>query len=1746
MAQGFVLNISKQMLDRLDVADAKIKQLATTSEQAQQRIVAAFQQMSTQGVQAFINKLQEAQRIMGSMGATNVTFIGMDNLSSKSVKAVDDVNKLATTLTQLHQTMGAANAPSGSFGAESIAQTTQITKEMTKEFRKGSQWFNKLQEAASAYEQIAGKLAPTLEKARQAQRDFNEEAKRTALNDVGKLTAQQGQAKTLNELKMYANELKRTMANLDPKSKEWERLNNIYKQTNREIKNINKSMSDVQEKQKSLINTADQLKRAFGLAFSVSAIKGYITQIARVRGEFELQQRSLQAILQNKDAADRIWAQTVKLAVRSPFQVKELVTYTKQLAAYRVESSKLFETTKMLADVSAGLGVDMQRLILAFGQVKAANYLRGTELRQFSEAGINILGELAKYYTEIEGSAVTVNEVFERVSKRMVTFGDVEEIFERITGTGGIFYNMQEIQAETLKGQLSNLRDAVDIMLNDIGKAHEGTMKTVVSIVRVLVQNWELVAVALKGVILTLSLVKLNSLLASENVIALAKSFGIIATVDGVKALKVTQLLNLGFTRLVATLKSVGIAMKTLVIGNPWATAIMAIVYAVYKLGSAWWEHKQELKEIDDKYRELGTSIKELSNQMSFAKSENDLKGMKKQLSALIEVANRDYNLGIKIDTSELNEGELVAKFIEIRDKIFDAQEFAKSFEVAAKQVANWKPDNYDLFGDLTTADNNISELFSTLRKAANETAFAMDKMGDSITKTQSEALKTLQEPQGIDETQFQYVKRIREAFSSLTKDYQEALTSFYKKAGADGSAELLKKEEARLKKIGISVESINQMYNMWDVSLSDVGDEADKLFDKMDSQIHVMDSNIEKERKIKVAIDKLGLSDVSREIMYFFANQRYGINITPIIASEEKNEEPKKNNQTRRGGAVTDWTGMRISLLKEMNKEYENLSKTFSADEAEKKVADAFKKRFTDAFKYINLQMSEINFTTEEGLLDALNNDKIQNAATKGGKKAQRALEKAISEVQIKIGVDAKQTEDEKIKTELDDLFEKYEITADLSKLGISPDFMKKFFDFDAVSLDTLKTKLEELKPKFVGKDMENEYQQFVDKVTEIERKAQEERLKTYLQYARNSVGERAKIKLEELNKLAEIEKTFTKPEQKQEKEAAQKAVKEESYQATQKLEWEEFQKTDTFINLFKDLDSASSTLINHTIKKLNEFKEQWKNMPLEDMRSIVQKVGELENALVAMNPFQAARDLRAEGVGKKGNVAALQQEAIDTEQKLLVNEQEIALYEEYLRLLQEGKQEQAMNYAIELNRQDLLGETEKTLGNEITTRKSTSTELKKQLATTNQKLSKEKQLANAYKAQADAIGDVQKMANDLIDSFSELAEVLGADSDGIGMTFVNMGQDMMNTVLNTIQLQIQLQATTVAAEAMGAAMNTAMGIVGWIVMAVQLLVQLLTAIFQAKDKALQNQIEALAKSAEDLQEKFDELADSIDEVYSTDALAQTNKDLQENNKLLLANLKAQKALQQERKQTDKVKDEIEDLNDQIKEAEQDLIDAQKEVFSHATDGILDSAMDAARGFVDAWYDAFTETGDGMKGLEENFEEMLLNMLKQQATLQIMQPFIDDWIEELKQYIDVEKGDTKLTTEEARKWAESVKEDFPGLSAALEALFKSLDGIVGGDGTLSGLEQEIGSMSEETAQILAAYLNSIRFFVSENNAVLKQLRDYAMGNEDTTNPMLAQLRIIAQQTAAINSLLNSVTQSGHPKGQSGIRVFVD
>ena len=228
---------------------------------------------------------------------------------------------------------------------------------------------------------------------------------------------------------------------------------------------------------------------------SVAQAFSFVRNIRDVTAEFELQRVALGSIIGDLNEANAMFEQIKAAAVKSPFQIKELVTYTKQLTAYKIETDELFETTQRLADVSAGLGVGMERLVLAYGQIRATGYLRASEVRQLTEAGIPIVEELAKKMSQLRGETVSAAEVMGLISERAISFGMVKEVFDDMTSAGGMFYKMQEKQAETLAGQWSNLQDAISIMYEEIGNTEgvNNSIKGTIGLVKSLAENWRVV-----------------------------------------------------------------------------------------------------------------------------------------------------------------------------------------------------------------------------------------------------------------------------------------------------------------------------------------------------------------------------------------------------------------------------------------------------------------------------------------------------------------------------------------------------------------------------------------------------------------------------------------------------------------------------------------------------------------------------------------------------------------------------------------------------------------------------------------------------------------------------------------------------------------------------------------------------------------------------------------------------------------------------------------------------------------------------------------------------------------------------------------------------------------------------------------------------------------------------------------------------------------------------------------------------
>lgn len=255
------------------------------------------------------------------------------------------------------------------------------------------------------------------------------------------------------------------------------------------------------------------LRNQMANVYSIYTLERFATQLIEIGGEFQKQHIALQSILGDGAKADAMFSKIKNLAIESPFTFQQLAGYTKQLAAFQIPYEELYDTTKRLADVSAGLGVDMGRIILAYGQVRSAAFLRGQEVRQFTEAGIPLLDELAKKFSQLENRVVSVGEVFDKISNREVPFAMVKEVFTDLTNEGGKFYNMQAKLSDSLSGKLAKLKDAYQIMLADIAQANNDLLGGGVDMVRVLTEHWRELLPLLTGAIGAYGLLKTSILL---------------------------------------------------------------------------------------------------------------------------------------------------------------------------------------------------------------------------------------------------------------------------------------------------------------------------------------------------------------------------------------------------------------------------------------------------------------------------------------------------------------------------------------------------------------------------------------------------------------------------------------------------------------------------------------------------------------------------------------------------------------------------------------------------------------------------------------------------------------------------------------------------------------------------------------------------------------------------------------------------------------------------------------------------------------------------------------------------------------------------------------------------------------------------------------------------------------------------------------------------------------------------------
>lgn len=268
-------------------------------------------------------------------------------------------------------------------------------------------------------------------------------------------------------------------------------------------------------------NVLNDLKSMATQYLSIWGAKSFVENMAQITGELEMQQKSLEVIIGSASYASQLFGEIRDLSQQSPYTFQDLLKSTRQLAAFGIETKDLYGTMKSLSDIGAGLSVDVQRLILAYGHTKSYGYLSGIQNRQFETAGIDLVGALADRYNKLADAEeragraaehVTRKDVFKMISKKEVGFEDVNAVIMGLDAPGGRFYNMQERQFETLGGKLRNLRNNYNIMMAEMGKANHGMLMSGVNMLNELTEHWDKYARIITAILVPLGALRLATL----------------------------------------------------------------------------------------------------------------------------------------------------------------------------------------------------------------------------------------------------------------------------------------------------------------------------------------------------------------------------------------------------------------------------------------------------------------------------------------------------------------------------------------------------------------------------------------------------------------------------------------------------------------------------------------------------------------------------------------------------------------------------------------------------------------------------------------------------------------------------------------------------------------------------------------------------------------------------------------------------------------------------------------------------------------------------------------------------------------------------------------------------------------------------------------------------------------------------------------------------------------------------------
>lgn len=1388
---------------------------------------------------------------------------------------------------------------------------------------------------------------------------------------------------------------------------------------------------------------AGELKNQIANVYSIYTLERFVRGLYTIGGEFQKQRIALTSILGDSMKAETIFNRIKDLAVVSPFQFKELASYTKQLSAYSIPYEELYDTTKRLADISAGVGVDMGRIILAYGQVRSAAFLRGQELRQFTEAGIPLVDELAKRFTKLTGVVTSAGDVFDKISRKEVSFGMVKDVLWDLTNEGGKFYNMQEALAESLAGKWSNLQDAWDVMMADIAESNSGVLSDSLELLTDLMNHWEAVAAILGSLVGAYGFYK-TAVIAVN---AAHKAETAMRTITFITNLTRARQ---GLTAVTRAQTVAQWALNAAMKANPWMIAITG----VGALAGLYFTLREKTKSAAETIREFNVQVQEQNEKISEAKNKANsyistmfdtskavdarrmayekLQGiypsifksmsyeqalLKGQIE-LLNMSNRAARTTAR-ETSRINLERAYQGLIDAERGVKDAELYSVASDGHIMNTQMLK----DAKAQLEIARSLVKEAkedFSTILSITNEVEENTKSSWFTVAKSMSEGINSLIPKD--DEAYEEYAKRVKEERENADK----VLNSF--KKGNPYSEVTIRNAQ---KVFDVSKKIMDTLGVLGKSS----GSEKDPIAEQWKNRADLIDkavSSYEKWRKIE------GEEAASQRVK--------GISeFAPIFDKNGVNldlKDPSKAYKYIQGQldrSKEKQEDLYISLGVKIDKA--------GIDNAKKEVDNALK----EIEKYVS-QTGE-KWDLYKKLFNASGNKSLSMNIAFGG------------EVSFKSVVDDLRNQ---LSKALENTGSKFSVT---DVLAMKEDDVKKQFG-EGVILKLYQSINEESK-KMRSESLENllgmieDYKDYAQKIKDIERNLQKDLAD--IESQRGQLGEEATDRL-----------------------IAQRKKKASEDAASTKFE--QFKSSEDWAKTFDDLDRLSSATLDRLIKNLEEFKNTTgQSLKVNEFKELVNVLKKLRDESESRNPFKTLSD----GI----------KEYVEATKKLKKAQKELGFIQDG------GKVTTGVSETSHT-------ETKKTDGG-LSYQTKVVDKLTPELKTL---ADAEKEVTDAQDEQNEAsdkvqvgFGDIVDMANLLIGTLGDLGsafDALGNDSMGDTLSAV---QEVAGGLLNTAQSGATLFAGISSGNPM-AIMQGATGVVSGIT-------GIIGSIAKAHDKKLdkaiqrsQLEVKKLSNDYKNLQSVIERQLGAVTQSQSKEMIANLQKQQEE----------VQKQMEAEQDKKDSDASKIEDykqqyieLGEQIKYFYEDLASEQ---FGIDLKGWSDQISEAL-------VNAFANGEDAAKAFDDTVADIMRNVIKEMISLNVIKPAMN----KLRDYLfgdkgiftDSSAGGTNLTEQEAaglmqqlgslRGTISDSKKIWDYLNAAAKKMGISLEETSASNTLSKGIQENI---TEETANILASYINGIRADVSVKRALLEKWGNEILPKYNViAEQQLTQLRAIANNT---------------------------